>query len=259
MRSTLPYATALLLAAGACSPAEVVVSMEIEVPNPDGAGMVQLSLSDVEVQLLPWDRDAVFDSLTRAFPTPEPAVPTELVQAREAVQAAQAQWDQAQRRWNIIRDTLQKLSASLEQYNRGEAQYLLLYREFQDFDSQLGGVERQMNQAFARFDSLQRGTIRASDSVRIMQDNWADEAFAGVGEIFRAKQVAAGLDVAVDTTDASGVARGNFRVRPGQYWIHARYPMTYTELYWNVPVTVERGDPIPVTLTRANAEERIRL
>jgi hypothetical protein len=259
MRSILPYVMVLLLGAGACGPAEVVVSMEIEVPNPDGDGTIQLSLSDVEVQLLPYDRDAVFDSLTAASSTPEPPVPPELLAAREEVQAAQAEWDASQRRWNLIRDTLQKLSSALEQYSRGEAQYLLLYREFQDFDSQLGGVEGQMNQAFATFDSLQRGTIRQSDSVRIMQDNWADDAFADVGTIFRDKQIESGLDIAVDTTDASGVARGNLRVRPGPYWVHARYPMTYTELYWNVPVTVERGEPVTVTLTRSNAEERVRL
>jgi hypothetical protein len=259
MRSTLPYAMALLLAAGACGPAEVVVSMEIDVPDPDGGGTMSLSLSDVEVQLLPYDRDAVFDSLTRAFSTPEPEVPEALIQAREEVQAAQEEWDASQRRWGVVRDTLQSLSAALEQYSRGEAQYLLLYREFQEFDGQLSGLERQMNQAFARFDSLQRGTIRASDSVRILQDSWADEAFADVGTIFRDMQRASGLDVAVDTTDASGVARGSLNVAPGQYWVHARYPMTYTELYWNVPVTVERGDPVQVTLTQANAEERLRL
>jgi hypothetical protein len=259
MRSHLPYAMALFLAAGACGPAEVVVSMEIDVQNPDGVGTMQLAVSDVEVQLLPFDRDAVFDSLTRAYSVPEPEVPTELVQAREAVQAAQAEWDAAQRRWGLVRDTLQALSSALEQYNRGEAQYLLLYREFQDFDGQLTGLERQMNQAFARFDSLQQGTIRASDSVRILQDSWADEAFVDIVTVFREKQRVSGLDAAVDTTDASGIARGNFRVRPGQYWVHARYPMTYTELYWNVPVTVERGEPVQVTLTRANAEERIRL
>jgi hypothetical protein len=258
MRSTLPYAMALLLAAGACSSAEVVVSVEIEVTGAEG-GTQQLALSDLVVQLLPFDRDAVFDSLTRAFPEPEPSVPQELIAAREQVQAAQAEWDAAQRRWSLIRDTLQGLSNALEQYNRGEARYAVLFREFQDFDSQLAGQERQMNQAFARFDSLQRGTIRASDSVRILQDNWADEAFADVGTVFRDKQLASGLPAVVDTTDASGVARGKFRVRPGQYWLHARYPMTYTELYWNVPVTVERGDPVQVTLTRANAEERIRL
>lgn len=258
MRSNLTFAIALLLGAGACSPAEVVVSAEIEVPTPEG-GMQQISLSELEVQLLPFDRDVVFDSLTQAFSQPEPQVPPELIDAREQVQAAQTEWDAAQRRWGLVRDTLQALSTALEQYNRGEAQYLLLYREFQDFDSQLSGAERQMNDAFARFDSLQRGTIRSSDSIRIIQDSWADEAFAGVGEVFRQKQLAAGLPMAVDTTDASGVARENFQVPPGQYWVHARYPMTYTELYWNVPVTVERGEPVQVTLTRANAEERIRL
>ncbi|HUF76062.1 MAG TPA: hypothetical protein VMM35_07275 [Longimicrobiales bacterium] len=258
MRSTLPYAMALLLAAGACSPAEVVVTVEIEVPTPDG-GMQQIALSDVEVQLLPFDRDAVFDSLTQAFPEPEPEVPEELIEAREEVQAAQAEWDASQRRWGLIRDTLQTLLSEMEQYNRGEAQYLLLYREFQDFEGELTGAEQEMDSDFARFDSLQRGTIRASDSIRILQDNWADEAFAGVVEIYRAKQLASGLPASVDTTNASGVARENFRVPPGQYWVYARYPMTYTELYWNVPVTVERGDPVQVTLTRANAEERIRL
>lgn len=258
MRSTFPFAMALLVAAGACGPAEVVVSAEIEVPTPEG-GTQQLSISDLEVQLLPFDRDAVFDSLTQAFPDPEPDVPQELIEAREQVQEAQEEWDAAQRRWALVRDTLQALSGALEQYNRGEAQYLLLYREFQDFDSQLSGAERQMNDAFARFDSLQRGTIRASDSIRILQDSWADEAFADVAEVFRQKQLDSGLPVAVDTTNASGIARENFQVPPGQYWVHARYPMTYTELYWNVPVTVERGEPVQVTLTRANAEERIRL
>jgi len=248
---------ALLLGAGACGPAEVVVSMEVEVPNPDGSGMRQLTLSDVEVQLLPYDRDAIFDSLTAAAATPEPPIPAELLAARDEVQDAQAEWDAAQRRWSLVRDTLQAITRSMEQYNRGEAQYLLLFREFQDFESQLGGAERQMNTLFARFDSLQRGTIRASDSVRILQDNWADEAFADVGQIFQDKVAAAQLDVAVDTTDATGVARGNLNVRPGQYWVYARYPVSaYTEFYWNVPVTVERGDPVQVTLTQANAEER---
>ena len=72
-------------------------------------------------------------------------------------------------------------------------------------------------------------------------------------------RTATGLDLAVDTTDASGVARGNLRVAPGQYWVHARYELPYTELYWNVPIDVVRGEPIQVRLTRENAEERISL
>ncbi len=259
MRRILPFATGLVLAAAACGPAEVVVTVEVDMPDPMGEGMVSRPLPDIEVQLLPYDRDAIFDSLTQAFGQPEPEVPQELLAAREEVQRAQAEWDQRQREWSTIRDTLQTITNQMEQFSRGEAQYVALFNEWQDFDQRLGGVERQMNAAFERFDSLQRGTIRASDSVRILQDQWADQAFADVGTVFLAKQRASGLDIAVDTTDANGVARGNLRVKPGQYWVHARYELPYTELYWNVPITVERGDPVMLRLTRENAQERLKL
>lgn len=257
-RRTIPFAMGLLLAVAACGPGEVVVTMEIETPNPEG-GARTVTLSNIEVQLLPYDRDQVFDSMIAAFPTPEPEIPAELLTARDEVQTAQAEWDAHQRRWNTLRDTLQTITRALDQFSRGEARYVALFREWQDFDSELGRVETQMNAAFDRFDSLQRGTIRASDSIRILQENWADEVFDGVGQIFLARQRESGLDMAVDTTNANGVARTNLRVKPGQYWVHARYDLPYTELYWNIPVTVERGEPTVVELTRANALERPKL
>lgn len=259
MRMSLPFAMCLAFATAACGRGEVVVTVEIEIPNPDGEGMVTRALSDIEVQLLPFDRDAAFDSVAASFGTPEPQVPPALIEARGEVQQAQQEWEAAVRRWNTIRDTLQKLNTAMEQYSRGEARYVALFREWEDFEAQLGTVESQMEGAFAVFDSLQRGTIRASDSVRILQENWADEAFAGVGEIFAEMQRTSGLDLAVDTTDASGVARTNLSVRPGDYWVHARYELAYTELYWNVPITVARGEPTQVRLTRENAEERVKL
>lgn len=259
MRMSLPFAMSLIFATAACGRGEVVVTVEIEIPNPDGDGMVTRTLSDIEVQLLPFDRDAVFDSMAMAFGTPEPEVPPELTAAREEAQTAQQEWEEAVRDWNTIRDTLQKLNTAMEQYSRGEARYVALFREWEDFEARLGTVEAQMESAFEEFDSLQQGTIRASDSVRIAQENWADEAFEGVGEIFVEMQRVSGLDAAVDTTDASGVARTNFSVKPGEYWVHARYEMAFTELYWNVPITVESGEPTQVRLTRENAEERVRL
>lgn len=259
MRRSLVLATSLLLATAACGPSEVVVTIEIEVPSPEGEGTVVRPLSDVEVQLIPFDRDEVFDSLTQAYGTPEPDVPQDLLDRREAVQEAQAEWDEASRRWSTIRDTLQKLTEAMEQYSRGEAAYVALFREWQDWEGQLGSAQREVDQTFAVFDSLQQGTIRESDSIRILQDNWADDAFAGIGEVFAAKQRATGLDWAVDTTDASGVARGNLMVKPGTYWVHARYELPYSELYWNERITVEGGEPTTVRLTRENAEERIKL
>lgn len=259
MRRTLPLALGLMLAVAACGPAEVVVTMEIDVPNPEGEGMVTRQLEDIEVQLIPFDRDALFAEMATAYGTPEPEIPQELIERRNEVQAAQAEWDEANRRWATIRDTLQKLNTALEQYSRGEAAYVALFREWQDWESDLGAAEREVDRTFEQFNELQQGTIRESDSVRIMQDNWADEAFADIGTVFSEAQRETGLDWVVDTTDASGVARGNLRVKPGTYWVHARYELAYTELYWNVMITVEGGEPMTVTLSRDNAEERTRL
>ncbi|MDH3269779.1 MAG: hypothetical protein OEN56_00510 [Gemmatimonadota bacterium] len=259
MRRTLVFALSLLLAAAACGPTEVVVTIEIEVPNPDGEGMVTRALSDVEVQLIPFDRDAVFDSMTTAYGSPEPEVPQELVTRRGEVQEAQQEWDEANRGWATIRDTLQKLNDAMEQYSRGEATYVALFREWQDWESRLGTAEREVERTFDIFDSLQQGTIRESDSVRILQENWADDAFADIGTVFADKQRATGLDWVVDTTDANGLARGNLMVKPGTYWVHARYELPYTELYWNEMIEVVGGEPMTVTLTRANAQERIKL
>ena len=110
----LLFSLSLLIAASACGPAEVVVTMEIDVASPDGEGMVTRPLSDIEVRLLPYDRDAVFDSMASAFGTPEPPIPEELIAERERVQEAQVEWQNNQNRWNLIRDTLQKLTTALE-------------------------------------------------------------------------------------------------------------------------------------------------
>ena len=78
-RRTLPFAMGLLLAVAACGPGEIVVTMEIDNPSAEGEGASTMALSDIEVQLLPYDRDQIFDSLTRAFGTPEPEIPAELM------------------------------------------------------------------------------------------------------------------------------------------------------------------------------------
>ena len=39
----------------------------------------------------------------------------------------------------------------------------------------------------------------------------------------------------------------------------ARFELPYTELYWNVPIEVKRGEPNEVKLTKENAKTRIKL
>lgn len=245
------------LIAVACGPGQVVVTAEIEVPNPEGEGTVVRPIADTEIQFIPFDRDAVFDSLATAFGTPEPPIPEDLLAAQDSIAIAQAEWRTAESRWGTLRDRLQALTDEMAGLNPAEGRYVALYREFQDGEGQLNRVEREKDQAFARFTSLQEGIIRQADSVRIMRENWADQAFASATDVFVAKLREQAREIVVDTTDAAGVA--TTEVPPGQWWVHARHDLPFEELYWNIPITVERGDPVPVQLVEATAEKRPKL
>jgi hypothetical protein len=254
-RSTLLFSALAALGLAACGPAQVVVTAQIEVEDPVTGEMVTRQLSDLEVILLPYDRDAIFDSLTAAASAPEPTVPEELSAAQTAIREAQEEWRNAENRWNTLRDTLQKISAAMEEYLPSEATYRLLFNDFSDLDAQLGQVERNKDALFERFDSLSQENIARAQEYNMRLDEWAAEAFLEVDEIMIAKERAAGLDLAADTTDANGVAT-ELMVKPGEYWVYARYEEVYSELYWNVPVSAARGEPVTVTLNRSNAQVR---
>lgn len=259
-RRNLPLLAALLLGAAACGPAKLVVTAEIEMDNPEGEGMVTQSLENLQIQLLPYDRDLVFDSLRQAYGTPEPEIPQSLLDARDSVTAAGLQWQEAERRWNSLRDTLQKIRTAMDQYSRGQSEYNALFREFQQFDAQLSRVESESKRRFDEFTALQQATLHTSDSLRAIQEAWSAEAYANADGVFAAKLLDAGFEAGLvaDTTNAQGVA-SNFSVKPGHYWVFARFDLPFTELYWNVPVELKRGDPLQLRLTRQNAQERVKL
>jgi hypothetical protein len=256
-RSWLGLVLCAPLLAAACGPAQVVIVAEIDVLDPEGEGTVIRPLAAQEIQLLPFDRDEVFDSLARAFPTEEPPIPEDLLTLQEAISEAQEEWMEAEARWAAGRDRLVRINEEMENLNRGEARYVSLYREFEDVFAQVEGAERAKDQAFERFDDLQQGYVQRADSMRLIREGWEDEAFAPAGEIFLNRLRELGRDMVVDTTDASG--RTVVPVRPGKWWVHARYELPFVELYWNIPVEVERGDPVQVTLNRATAQQRPRL
>lgn len=257
-RSRFAFVLLGAMAVGACGGGSVVVTAEIEVPNPEGEGMVVRPLADTEVELIPFDRDAIFDSLTTAFGTPEPAIPADLLEAQEAIAAAQEEWRTAEAQWAALRDRLQSITEEMEGLARGEARYVALFREFQDGESELGSVERQKDRAFETFTQLQEGYIARADSMRLEQEGWADEAFADFWTVFDMKQREIGRQMVVDTTDAGGIA-GPIEVPSGQWWVHARHELPFSVLYWNLPITVEGSEPIQVMLNRASAEVRPKL
>ncbi len=245
--------------AAACGPGQVVVTAEIQVPDPETEGATMMApIAGAEVQILPFDRDAVFDSLTQAFGTPEPPIPQELLAAQEQIAAAQDAWRTAEASWGAGRDRLQAITQQMQGMARGESQYVALYREFQDVEGQVSRAERAKDSAFQTFTELQAGYIQRADSMRLIRLQWEDEAFAEVGLVFQNKLAESGRTMLADTTNAQGVA-GPIDVPVGQWWVHARYELPFDELYWNILINVQRGDPLQVQLTRETAQVRPKL
>ncbi len=246
--------TALLCA---CGPTQVVVTAEIG-PEDSSQGGEPRALGDLEIRMFPYDRDVIFDSLSAAASTPEPPIPDSVLDAQNQVAAAQQAWRDTEARWNVLRDTLQTLSDVLEEMSRAQAQYRALFNAYNELDDEYARVERQRDTSFENFTSLQEASLAAADATRILRERWADEAFADVDAVMASYQRASGLTTLYDTTDASGIADG-FEAKAGDYWVTARYELSYTELYWNVPITVARGQPEQVRLTRDNATARPKL
>ena len=236
--------TALLTAlVSGCGPTPVVITAELE----------EEKLGDLEIRLYPFDRDAIFDSLAAAASRPEPPIPDSVIEAVNEVAAAQEEWRTAEARWGVLRDSLQALGTALEGLNRGQAQYRLLFNDFQDLEAEYNQLDRTNTAAFNRFDALQKASIAAEQEIAMLREEWADEAFADVNDIMLMHQRASGLEVLYDTTDASGVA--TLEAKGGNYWVVATFEKPYSELYWNHPVTIS-GEMDPVRLDSENATER---
>ena len=240
----------------ACGPTQVVVTAEIA-QNDRSQDAEPRALGDLEIRLFPYDRDAIFDSLTAAAARPEPPIPDSVLATQNQVAESQQAWRDTEARWNTLRDTLRTLSDELDQMNRQQGQYRVLYNEFQDMEDEYADVEDERDAAFEAFTSLQGASLAAAQEIRLLRETWADEAYAEVGVAMTAHERASGLQVLADTTDANGIAE--FEADAGDYWVTARYELPYTELYWNISITVVRGEPLQVRLMRDNASSRPKL
>jgi hypothetical protein len=236
-----------------CGGSEIAVRAQIEA-TADGE---PLALRDLPVRILPYDRDVIFDSLRAAYPEPQPEIPPALQQLEAQISAAQEQWQAAEQRWIMVRDSLQRMSRRMQGMNRQSGEYLLLFREFQALEGQESGLRRESEQAFARFTELQQQYSGQADEIRVARETWAEDAYAKVDSIIGARLRVLRREERADTTGSGGTVR--IRVPAGQWWVHARYDLPYQELYWNIPVEVPRGEQVMVELTRQNAELRPKL
>jgi hypothetical protein len=255
MKRSTPWALALVpLVLAACGPGTVEVTAEAEFTDPESGEQVLRPLENVEIQLIPFDRDAIFDSLTAAATSPEPGFPEELQVVQDSMFDAQEAQRLAEQEWLALRERLQTISAEMRQYSQAEAQYRVLFNEFSDLEARVNAAERRQNEAFQRLENIRSRVLGDLAMARERQELWEEEAFVDYPEVEARRLQESRRGVVSDTTDAMGQARLN--AAPGEWWVHARYPLPTEELYWNIRVNVERGDPLVVRLSRENAETR---
>ena len=247
----LLLALAGTIASAACGPTDVTINAQMEVAGAEGTEV--RPLGDLEIQLLPFDRDAIFDSLTGEATEPEPEIPADLLEAQNQVAEAQAEWQRLESEWSLLREDLVNLTTEMERLNPAEAQYRVMFMEFDEKEQRLAQVERQRDAAFEEFTSVQGSMIEQADQVRMLREMWGDEAFADYTDVAQFQINMSGLDPVVDTTDATGSVV--MAAPAGQYWVYARWERSFDELYWNVPLMVE-GEPLTFTLDESNAQVR---
>lgn len=241
--NALLVAGIVLLAAGCGSSLTVEVTTESEEgPQPQ---------ANVPVEFLPFDRDSVFDALDQRAETPRPQMSDELEAARQRVSDLQTEWRDIEAEWSAAREELRELRARLDEVPSGSAEYRDLFQQF----GQLEQTERRLNAerqaAFDSFTAVQNQVSTRLDSFRVVQETWADAAYADYFDI--EAELLGGKELIADTTNAQGIA--TVSLPGGDWWAFARVPVPEGELYWNVPVP----ETDTLRLNESNGELRPRL
>ena len=192
MRRSTGFGLGLIatLALTACGSGQIEIVVELE--GEDG-GDARL-LEDVEVRLLPFDRDRVFDSLTAVAPMPEPVVPEELMAARDDIAEAQRAWTEADSRLAFLRDTISKLNTQLQGLNPAMNAYRELFRQVDPMFNEAERLEGTVESLFQTFDGLQKANLEQLRAIEIERENWADQAFRDVPDVFAALTDMSGLE-----------------------------------------------------------------
>ena len=247
-RSVLAGLVILLPTLPACGGSELTVIVQAE------EGEEAAPVADLPVELLPFNRDSVFEALAARAEEPEPQIPADLQAQFDSVAALQESWRAVETEWGEAREALQNLSDRLQRLDRRSREYQQLYRQFDGLESTERRLNNARQQAFSAFDEMQRQTLGRSDSVRAVIEAWEDIAFIDYMDIETEILESLGREIVYDTTDASGAATQS--LPSGRWFVHTRLSLPFSELYWNVLVDPAETDTL--RLTRENAEERIK-
>ena len=216
-------------------------------------------LTDLEVAFLPFDAEALRDSLSTQATTPRPSfteLTTELLEYRPG---DGKHLTTLMAPLNAFRDTVATLSDSLLRLDPNSRAYRTLYARFrrQYIELMRRGAERDatMRELYASDYALAERASRAADSLRA----WEGVALARYPELADSAVAQSGLEPIRVTTDSAG--RTHVNLKRGPWWLTARlrHPDNpFLEYYWSVGLVVTGRFPVVVPLSPINVEERWR-
>lgn len=216
-------------------------------------------VADLAVTALPFDPDHLLDSLAGEVDIPAPTFPALEAEIHEFSRPDPDPYEEINRPWLALRDTVRELADSLIDRDRTESGYAADYDRFRALYARLAERAAERDRALRAVNGdhldLARRAAAAADSLR----SWEYQAYAGYPEAAAAAVVHAGRSVIEGTTDHHG--RLTLRVQPGRWWLVARTAdpeNPFLEYYWNVPVTATRVVPVRLPLSSANATKRWR-
>ncbi len=247
LRRLLPILLVSSLAA--CAEGDLTVRLSLH----------QEELRGVQVEAVPFDPDAILDSLAGTAVDPSPtfsALEEALFAFEPSDHAALAAINEP---WLALRDSVAALSESLQAMDRADPAYAVAYGQFRALYAQFTQRTAQRGRELSALDGhgvqLARWAQAAADTLR----TWERIAYAAYDSLASAALTTSGREAHTLTTEANGEA--HVTLETGMWWLVVRradVENPFLEYYWHVPVQVNGLVPTVLTLTEHRALLRWR-
>lgn len=246
-------AVATTLGLLACSSSDFHIEVSVRYPD-------DTPLTGLEVTALPFDRDAIRDSLAAASEVPRPQFPELEVELAEYTPPDISGFDDSAVPWQVIHDSVQQLADSLMGVGTSRSPtyaraYARLREQYRRLAESTADRNASIRARFGEYTDLANRAALAADILRA----WEGTAFAGFPELADSAMSTVGRGIHNAETDSDGNAF--FSLEPGKWWIvascvHPQNP--FKKYYWNVPVVVGRLGTRMVPLFDGNGASRWR-
>lgn len=247
------HLVATLCALGACFPSEFEIEVKLSYPNGH-------TITGAEITAIPFDRDALRDSIADLSDTPRPGfaeLEREMVEYERPDLSGLAGTFEP---WQAIYDSVRSLADSLNSIEPNRSTeyiggYARLREQYQRLAQSTAQRDAELREHVGDDRDLARRAAAAADSLRA----WEGHALGSLPEAIDTILVRDGRSVHRATTGVDGSAK--FTLPPGRWWIVARTEDAgnpFVEVYWNVGVTVRLIGSKTITLNDGNGARRWR-